>query len=219
MVFGSQQSQRLLGGGNGHSFQDIALLPGRRSKYLARQFHAHRGKAERALELGAGELICAASGLLNLNADGSFAYTPNLDFTGTDSFTYRCLDGFTCDEARVSVYDAGFMLGVERVEILVETLVRGLPRVDCTADRGLRHHAAFPVSPKNRGPDQWAPVISRAMADMSVCRNSTVIPLLSGQVNVSFFCTGGITWGRNHPQYLTSGWPWPAFGGHRYCRL
>ena len=29
------------------------------------------------------------SGLLNLNADGSFAYTPSLDFTGTDSFTYR----------------------------------------------------------------------------------------------------------------------------------
>ena len=33
------------------------------------------------------------SGLLNLNADGSFAYTPNLDFTGTDSFTYRASDG------------------------------------------------------------------------------------------------------------------------------
>jgi hypothetical protein len=54
-------------------------------------------------------------------------------------------------------------------------------------------------------------LISRTLADMSVCRNSTVIPLLSGQVNVSFFCTGGITWGRNHPQYLTSGWPWPLF--------
>ena len=54
-------------------------------------------------------------------------------------------------------------------------------------------------------------LISRAMADMSVCRNSTVIPLLSDRVNLSFFCTGGITWGRNRPDHLTSGWPWDLF--------
>lgn len=51
-------------------------------------------------------------------------------------------------------------------------------------------------------------LISRSLADMSVCRNSTVLPLLTGCVNVSFFCTGGITWGGNHPEHLTSGWPW-----------
>jgi hypothetical protein len=54
-------------------------------------------------------------------------------------------------------------------------------------------------------------LISRTLADMSVCRNSTVIPLLSDQVNVSFFCTGGITWGRNRPEFLTSGWPWDLY--------
>jgi uncharacterized protein (DUF169 family) len=54
-------------------------------------------------------------------------------------------------------------------------------------------------------------LISRTLADMSVCRNSTAIPLLTGRVNVSFFCTGGITWGRNRPDHLTSGWPWPVF--------
>jgi len=54
-------------------------------------------------------------------------------------------------------------------------------------------------------------LISRAMADMSVCRNSTVIPLLSDRANLSFFCTGGITWGRNCPDHLTSGWPWDLF--------
>lgn len=54
-------------------------------------------------------------------------------------------------------------------------------------------------------------LISRSLADMSVCRNSTVIPLLTGRVNASFFCTGGITWGRNRPDYGTSGWPWPDF--------
>ena len=54
-------------------------------------------------------------------------------------------------------------------------------------------------------------LISRTMADMSVCRNSTAIPLLSDRTNLSFFCTGGITWGRNRPDHLTSGWPWDLF--------
>jgi FtsP/CotA-like multicopper oxidase with cupredoxin domain len=34
-----------------------------------------------------------ASGSLVLNADGSFSYTPNAGFTGTDSFTYQASDG------------------------------------------------------------------------------------------------------------------------------
>lgn len=53
-------------------------------------------------------------------------------------------------------------------------------------------------------------VISTILADMSVCRNSTVIPLLTGKVNVSHFCTGGITWGQNRPDFVTSGWPFPS---------
>ena len=55
-----------------------------------------------------------------------------------------------------------------------------------------------------RGFDQ---VIKRTMADMSMCRNSTVIPYLTGKANLSFFCTGGIAWGMNDPDLLTSGWP------------
>jgi VCBS repeat-containing protein len=35
-----------------------------------------------------------ANGALNLNADGSFDYTPDLNFTGADSFTYRAKDTF-----------------------------------------------------------------------------------------------------------------------------
>lgn len=50
-------------------------------------------------------------------------------------------------------------------------------------------------------------LISRTLADMSICRNSTVVPLLTGRINVSLFCTGGITWGRNQADHLTSGWP------------
>ena len=34
-----------------------------------------------------------ANGTLSLNADGSFSYTPDADFNGTDSFTYRANDG------------------------------------------------------------------------------------------------------------------------------
>ncbi|MCW5607007.1 MAG: DUF4347 domain-containing protein [Nitrosomonas sp.] len=34
-----------------------------------------------------------SQGVLNLNADGSFNYTPNTGFTGTDTFTYRAFDG------------------------------------------------------------------------------------------------------------------------------
>ncbi|OGO45246.1 MAG: hypothetical protein A2W37_13100 [Chloroflexi bacterium RBG_16_63_12] len=33
-------------------------------------------------------------GSLTLNADGSFSYTPNADFNGSDSFTYKANDGF-----------------------------------------------------------------------------------------------------------------------------
>jgi hypothetical protein len=50
-------------------------------------------------------------------------------------------------------------------------------------------------------------VILRVLANMSICRNSTVIPLLTDRANVSYFCTGGITWGLNAPSHATSGWP------------
>ena len=42
-----------------------------------------------------------ANGTLVLNADGSFTYTPNLNFNGTDSFTYRASDGPLSDLATV----------------------------------------------------------------------------------------------------------------------
>jgi hypothetical protein len=51
-------------------------------------------------------------------------------------------------------------------------------------------------------------MIRGALADMSVCRNSTVIPFLEDAGNISFFCTGGIAWGCNPPDFLTSGFPY-----------
>lgn len=59
--------------------------------------------------------------------------------------------------------------------------------------------------------DLFDRIISRSMADMSICRNSTVIPHRSGRANVSFFCAGGIAWGMNRPGHMTSGWPYPVF--------
>jgi VCBS repeat-containing protein len=43
-----------------------------------------------------------ANGAAILNADGSFTYTPNANFSGTDSFTYRASDG-TGDSAPATV--------------------------------------------------------------------------------------------------------------------
>ena len=36
----------------------------------------------------------SSDGTLTLNADGSFTYTPDTDFVGSDSFTYKANDGF-----------------------------------------------------------------------------------------------------------------------------
>ena len=58
---------------------------------------------------------------------------------------------------------AGLALRIERVEVLLETLLRGLPRVDRAAEPG--HAERLPVKPKNRGPDQAVPVIRFATAD------------------------------------------------------
>gem|GEM_PF-371176 len=54
-------------------------------------------------------------------------------------------------------------------------------------------------------------IINAFMADMSICRNSTVIPYQTGLVNVSHFCAGGIGWGLNRPDYMTSGFPYSLF--------
>ncbi|MGF1523392.1 MAG: Ig-like domain-containing protein, partial [Leptolyngbyaceae cyanobacterium] len=50
-----------------------------------------------ALEAG------AANGAVDLNADGTFTYTPDADFFGTDSFTYTVSDGELTDTATVNI--------------------------------------------------------------------------------------------------------------------
>jgi len=41
----------------------------------------------------AGSVVGPTNGTLGVNADGSFTYTPDANFNGTDSFTYRASDG------------------------------------------------------------------------------------------------------------------------------
>ncbi|MEJ6981516.1 Ig-like domain-containing protein [Pedobacter sp. P351] len=43
-------------------------------------------------------------GLISINQDGSFTYTPDKDYTGNDEFTYKACDpSGACDDARVSL--------------------------------------------------------------------------------------------------------------------
>ncbi|MBN1880998.1 MAG: DUF169 domain-containing protein [Deltaproteobacteria bacterium] len=53
--------------------------------------------------------------------------------------------------------------------------------------------------------------ITRYMANMSMCRNSTVIPFQTHRANISYFCTGGVAWGKNNPRHMTSGFPYDTF--------
>ena len=58
---------------------------------------------------------------------------------------------------------ARFALGVQRIEVLLQSLFGGFAGVDGTASyRRFQRHV---VNPKNRGPDEWAPVIRRATSD------------------------------------------------------
>ncbi len=49
----------------------------------------------------------AANGSLTLNAAGSFQYTPNAGFTGTDTFTYRVSDGTTSSNPATVTLNVG----------------------------------------------------------------------------------------------------------------
>jgi hypothetical protein len=53
--------------------------------------------------------------------------------------------------------------------------------------------------------------ITRYLANMSMCRNSTVIPLKTGKVNISNFCAGGMAWGKNSPSHMTAGFPFHIY--------
>jgi len=61
--------------------------------------------------------------LSRFSRDGSFSYTPSLDFTGTDSFTYIANDGFAdSNEATVTItINTAGTMHVESIELSVKT--------------------------------------------------------------------------------------------------
>ena len=72
--------------------------------------------------LTANQVSGPSNGTLTLNADGSFSYTPNTGFQGTDSFSYEAFDGVETSSAAVVTLDvgdvAGDSLGSERLVTL-----------------------------------------------------------------------------------------------------
>ncbi len=48
-------------------------------------------------------LVDAQNGTLELEADGSFTYTPEVGFTGVETFTYTACDAEECEEATVEI--------------------------------------------------------------------------------------------------------------------
>ncbi len=53
--------------------------------------------------------------------------------------------------------------------------------------------------------------ITKYMANMSMCRNSMAVPFQKKKANISYFCTGGIAWGKNLATNMTSGLPYDIF--------
>lgn len=68
-----------------------------------------RGVLENDSDPDSGDTLTAvlvtspSSGTLQLNGDGSFSYTPNLNFNGSDSFSYKARDGAGVETGAVTV--------------------------------------------------------------------------------------------------------------------
>ena len=48
--------------------------------------------------------ISVSHGTVSVSSNGAFSYTPTINYTGTDSFSYTCWDGTTGDNATCSLY-------------------------------------------------------------------------------------------------------------------
>ncbi len=73
------------------------------------------------------------------------------------------------------------------------------------------HNATRAVFSRTWACNVFDRIISSLMADMSICRNSTVIPYRMNLANASHFCSGGVSWGLNRPDYMTAGIPFYLF--------
>ncbi|MBE9060905.1 Ig-like domain-containing protein [cf. Phormidesmis sp. LEGE 11477] len=76
-------------------------------------------------DLSATVLTDVSNGQLDLDADGSFTYTPNAGFSGEDSFTYEVSDGELTDSATVTVEVEPIIDPPSELTLTVEKLVDG----------------------------------------------------------------------------------------------
>ncbi|HTS17673.1 MAG TPA: cellulase family glycosylhydrolase [Verrucomicrobiae bacterium] len=70
----------------------VTLVVGAGSGVLANDVDINRGQS--GIQLQAVLVTGPSNGLLTLNANGSFSYTPNSGFVGSDTFRYRVYDGY-----------------------------------------------------------------------------------------------------------------------------
>ena len=57
-------------------------------------------------QLDAQKVSDPSNGSVTLNADGSFTYTPNTGFNGTDSFTYKLVEASSAESAPPAAYES-----------------------------------------------------------------------------------------------------------------
>ena len=90
-----RDGRRLLDGPGPHAGRRRGGRPGQRQRPAGPADHGRRRRAP-----SAGRRTV----LLTLNADGSFTYTPDAGYSGSDTFTYRATDGFlTSTTATVTI--------------------------------------------------------------------------------------------------------------------
>jgi len=126
-----------------------------------------------------------------------------LDTLGWENFNEQLAGRLDCSALEV-FKSGGESFDKKRVQA-VNTLLAGLNRSEAWRD--------FTKWIFDR---QWTTyvfnlLLERYLANMSICRNSTVIPYLTGKANVSYFCTGGIAWGLNKPRHMTCGMPFDLY--------
>ena len=104
------------------------------------------------------------NGMVTLDVDGSFVYTPNLTFVGVDSFQYMANDG-TANSNLATVYisvDVPFALGDSY------TTEAGVPLVVNVATTGVIYHETFDV------PDSPSPLSAAGWSIVTGTDNPTV---------------------------------------------
>jgi len=103
--------------------------------------------------LTAAQVSGPTNGVLTLNSDGSFTYTPNTDFVGTDSFTYQASNGETnSNVATVSLSVTPFAANNDSYTVMANTtLTVGVPGVLGNDTSGGKSLTAVQVSGPTNG--------------------------------------------------------------------